>query len=164
MRLRKQAFLGMVDQGVVSLTNATVALFLIQHTTKQSYGLYVTGYAVMLLAVGAINALVVGQMTIRASEKPPESQDSYCLAMFIGAYAVAVPLAALCTAIAWLLVGLDWLSARQATYIATISIMALSTLLLEYLRRLYYLRFIPQAALGMDIGFFVAVITMLYAL
>lgn len=59
--IKKDAIYGIVDQGLISLSNLGIGFLLIKLTSKENYGLYGIGFAAILLCVGVANALVTTQ-------------------------------------------------------------------------------------------------------
>lgn len=51
-------FVGVVDQGVISLANLLIGLLLINFVSKADYGTYVIANSVILLLVGLSNGLI----------------------------------------------------------------------------------------------------------
>ena len=88
--VKKDALYGIIDQGLISLSNLGIGFLLIKLTSKESYGLYGIGFAAILLCVGVANALVTTQMTVFAPEKPDKVK--YCCTMLLGQYFIFVPL------------------------------------------------------------------------
>lgn len=143
----------MADQGLISLANLMMGLFLIRFASKEAYGLYGIGYAVVLAAVGIANALVLTQMTVKAQAKAAEIRDGYCAAMLRGLYCLFGPVALLAGFVVLAAGTVGALDRDTASFAIAVAAAALGVLLLEFFRRLGYLRGRAQQALWLDLGF-----------
>jgi O-antigen/teichoic acid export membrane protein len=149
--LASPSIFGILDQAVISAGNLLIGLLLIHLASKQSYGLYGIGYSVIQAGVGIANALVLTQMTVRAHEK--ESKEQYCLSMLIGlAGIVIIGFAVAGSVVAGLFVARQ-ISNEHAAYISAIGLAIPGVLLLEYSRRLGYLRQSGRRVFLMDASF-----------
>jgi O-antigen/teichoic acid export membrane protein len=154
------ALCGIIDQGLLSLANLGIGLFLINHTTKENYGLYGIGFAIVLFFVSVQNGLITTQMTILAPEKTEREGgiDLYCLSMLYGQYFIFIPIWIFFQIVAYNLYNLDIVGSDVFLYQMVISITIMSVLFHEFMRRYFFLKFNPRRVLMIDLVnvFFIA--------
>lgn len=158
------AIYGIVDQGLLSLTNLGIGLFLINYTTKENYGLYGIGFVVVLFFIGVANGLITIQMTVLAPEKGAREGgiDSYCLSMLLGQYYIFVPIWIACQLLAYFFYCIGILNADGFLYEVVISISTMAVLFHEFIRRYYFLKGNPYRVLFIDIANIVFILFALY--
>jgi len=147
------ALYGILDQGLLSLTNLGIGLFLINYTTKENYGLYGIGFAIVLFFVSVENGLITTQMTVLAPEKAEREGgiESYCLSMLYGQYCIFIPIWIFCQILAYILYYLDILNSDYFLYQIIISITVMAVLFHEFMRRYFFLKFNPRQVLIIDL-------------
>ena len=89
--IRKDVVYGFADQALLSLTNFMLGIFLVKHVTKEEYGLYVIGNAIVLFVVGLANGLITTQMTVLAPSKNESEKDVYCANMLHAQNLILLP-------------------------------------------------------------------------
>jgi O-antigen/teichoic acid export membrane protein len=158
------AIYGILDQGLLSLTNLGIGLFLINNATKENYGLYGIGFAVVLFFVSVENGLIAIQMTIFAPEKMEKEGgiDLYCLSMLYGQYYIFIPIWIFCQTITYLLYCLNVVDWDILLYQIVISITVMTVLFHEFMRRYYFLKFNPRRVLMIDLVNIVFIVIALY--
>lgn len=149
-KIGMDAFYGLMDQGVVSLTNFFLALFLIRYATKQCYGLYSIGYAVILLVIGVNNALITTQMTVNAPYKPPQEQDGYCMSLLLGQSMLFVPLLMVGVAVIALMKHFDILNQDLFLFAILVGSAGAAASYHDFFRRLFYLKLTPNMVVILD--------------
>lgn len=163
-RLRGDALLGLLDQGLLSLANLGLGLFLIHAASQQAYGLYVVAYASIMLGVGLANALITTQMTVLAPEKKAAEQDRYLYSMLAGQYLVLIPML-LGTGVVLMVLLTGGLIDIEIARLAALVCAALpGVLLLEYFRRFFLLKLRLVAVLLLDLGFVALLFSLVAAL
>lgn len=164
MRKNKiDAVYGILDQGLLSLTNLGIGLFLINFTTKESYGLYGIGFAIVLFFVGVSNGVITTQMTVLApaKEKREGGIDLYCLSMLYGQYYIFIPIWMFSQFIAYLLYYLNVVNWDIFLYQIVTSITVMTALFHEFMRRYYFLKFNTRRVLMIDlVNIFFIVLTL----
>ncbi len=147
------ALYGIVDQGLLSLTSLGIGLFLINNTTKENYGLYGIGFALVLFFVGVANGLIATQMTVFAPEKSEKEGgiDLYCLSMLYGQYYIFIPIWVFCQIMTYLLYYLNIIDWDNFLYQIVISIVVMTVLFHEFMRRYFFLKFNPRRVLMIDL-------------
>jgi O-antigen/teichoic acid export membrane protein len=147
------AIYGILDQGLLSLTNLGIGLFLINYTTKESYGLYGIGFATVLFFVGVANGLITTQMTILAPEKENREGgvDLYCSSMLHGQYYIFIPILIFFQILTCILYYSNIVNLDDFQYQIAISITVMTALFHEFMRRYYFLKFNPRRVLIIDL-------------
>ena len=147
------ALYGILDQGLLSLTNLGIGLFLINYSTKENYGLYGIGFAIVLFFVSVENGLIATQMTVLAPEKAEREGgiDLYCLSMLYGQYYIFIPIWIICQILAYILYYLNILNPDVFLYQIVISITVMTVLFHEFMRRYFFLKFNPRRVLMIDL-------------
>ncbi len=133
--VKKDALFGIIDQGIISLSNLGIGFLLIKLTSKESYGLYGIGFAAILLFVGIANALVTTQMTIFAPEKLDKLK--YCSTMLAGQYIIFFPLWCVFVTLSLSAYYVELISNEILTYTLTVSITVMTAIFHEFMRRFF---------------------------
>ncbi len=141
----------MLDQGLISLANFGIGLSLINLGTKEEYGLYGIGYALLLLTVGVANALVTTQMSVFAPEKKANKLKSYCMSMLAGQYLIILPVWMLFIVTVFLATPYIEALRIHKAFIMTVACAALAMLFHEFMRRYFYIVSEPIKILIIDI-------------
>ena len=147
--VKKDALFGIIDQGIISLSNLGIGFLLIKLTSKESYGLYGIGFAAILLFVGIANALVTTQMTIFAPEKLDKLK--YCSTMLAGQYIIFFPLWCVFVTLSLSAYYVELISNEILTYTLTVSITVMTAIFHEFMRRFFYIALTPFRVLQIDI-------------
>ncbi len=150
-KTKKDVIYSFADQVLFSLTNLGIGLFLIHFTTKHNYGLYSIGISVILLTIGFANALITTQMTVIAYEKPVHEFDAYCFSMLVGQYIVFIPVLVMSVIGICYLNAINLIGKEYSSFALTVCFSAAGVLLLEFLRRYFFLKLSPKKVLLMDI-------------
>ncbi len=158
--VKKDALYGIIDQGLISLSNLGIGFLLIKLTSKESYGLYGIGFAAILLCVGVANALVTTQMTVFAPEKPDKIK--YCCTMLLGQYFIFVPLWMIFAAIIFAGFYLNLITEDVLTYALVLSGTVMAAIFHEFMRRYFYIALKPYRVLQIDIIFVTVVFISLF--
>lgn len=156
-RLRTSLAISIFDQAWLSAANLLLGVFLIKHSSKEEYGGYVFGYAVILFLVGVQNALVSTQMSVLAPSRGATEQGRFCAALAIGQFLIFVPIA-----VAIALVGLMlqiYGTHNGANLAYAVALAVLGIILREFFRSYFFLRLRPLAVLWLDVAF----VTFLFA-
>lgn len=95
MNLRRAAILSLIDQIVLSAVHFAAGLAVLRAGTKESYGTYVVGSALVLLLCGLQNAFINTQMTLRGAGRPIEERRALHSAFLTAQYLLYTPLALL---------------------------------------------------------------------
>lgn len=156
------ALCGLLDQGLLSLTNLGIGLFLINSTTKENYGLYGIGFVIVLFFVGVANGLITTQMTVLAPEKGEGRMNLYCLSMLYAQYFIFIPIWIFCQILAFILFHLNIVDADNFLYQIVISISVMAVLFHEFMRRYYFLKFDPRQVLVIDLVNIIFIVLALY--
>jgi O-antigen/teichoic acid export membrane protein len=90
-KIKKDVFYSVIDQGMISVSNLGIGLFLINFSSKEQYGVYGIGFTIILLAVGIMNALITCQMTVNLPQKEAEDKSKYCYSMLLVQSLILVP-------------------------------------------------------------------------
>jgi O-antigen/teichoic acid export membrane protein len=150
-RLRTSVIISVLDQAWLSAANLLLGVFLIKYSSKEEYGSYVLGYAIILFLVGVQNALVSTQMSVLAPARSESEQGRFCSALAIGQFLIFVP-AVLVIVLVGLILG--WNGATSGSGLAyAIAISLLGVILREFFRSYFFLRLRPTAVLSLDIAF-----------
>ncbi|CAD6872630.1 lipopolysaccharide biosynthesis protein [Methylomonas fluvii] len=147
--VRKDAVYGILDQGLISLSNLGIGFLLIKLTNKESYGMYGVGFSVILLCVGVINSLITTQMAVFSPEKP--DKKIYCLSMF---FAQCIILSFIWLVFAILISALhcaNFVNADIFIYSLIVSVSVLTATFHEFVRRYFYVALKPVRVLQIDI-------------
>jgi len=158
--IRKEVVYGFADQALLSLTNFLLGIFLVKHVTKEEYGLYVIGNAIVLFIVGLANGLITTQMTVLAPSKSDSNRDGYCAGMLQAQNIILIPVLLISLCLLYFLdqyAGISWFSLGVAISLALPGI-----LLIEFLRRYFYLKLRPATVLSMDVIYILAVFAVLF--
>ncbi len=159
-RMRTSVIISVVDQAMLSAANLLLGIFLIRHSSKEEYGAYVLGYAIILFLVGIQNALVSSQMAVLAPSRSASEQGRFCSALAVGQFAIFVPLALIGLVVGLALKGAGHAGAGMAF---AISVSLLGVVLREFFRSYFFLRLQPMRVLWLDIAFVTLLFTGLWA-
>ncbi|MEY4730744.1 MAG: hypothetical protein RL020_1902 [Pseudomonadota bacterium] len=160
-RMRTSVIISVLDQAWLSAANLLLGVFLIKHSSKEEYGGYVLGYAIILFLVGVQNALVTTQMAVLAPSRTEKEQGRFCSALAIGQFAIFVPVVLL---IALIGLALGWSGSVNGSGLAyAIAISLLGVILREFFRSYFFLRLKPVAVLCLDVIFVVLLFAGLWA-
>jgi O-antigen/teichoic acid export membrane protein len=150
-RLRTGVILSVLDQAWLSAANLLLGVFLIKHSSKEEYGSYVLGYAVILFLVGVQNALVSTQMSVLAPSRSPAEQGRFCSALAVGQFLIFVPVVMVIALVGLVLQLKGLFSGANLAYAIAISVLGI--ILREFFRSYFFLRLRPHAVLYLDIAF-----------
>ncbi len=160
---KTDALYGILDQGLLSLTNLGIGLFLINYTTKENYGLYGIGFAVVLFFIGVTNGLIATQMTVLAPEKSEKEGgiDLYCLSMLYGQYYIFLPIWIFSLIASYFLYYFNIVDWNGFLYQIVVSTTVMTVLFHEFMRRYFFLKFNPRRVLIIDlVNIFFIVVTL----
>jgi len=73
----KKLSISILNQGVNSITNFAIGIYLVQNLTAEDFGLYGIGFAVMLFYSGIGNALFLTQMVVNMPDKNYTQKNIY---------------------------------------------------------------------------------------
>ena len=150
-RVSTSVIISVLDQAWLSAANLLLGVFLIKHSSKEEYGGYVLGYAIILFLMSVQNALVNTQMSVLAPTRNKSEQGRFCAALAIGQFAIFIPVVLLIAAAGILL---DWNGATNGASLAfAIAISTLGVILREFFRSYFFLRLQPLTVLAFDIAF-----------
>jgi O-antigen/teichoic acid export membrane protein len=150
-RMRNSVIISVLDQAWLSIANLLLGVFLIKHSSKEEYGSYVLGYAIILFLMGVQNALVSTQMAVLAPSRSEGEQGRFCSALAVGQFIIFIPVVLV---IALVGVGLSWSGAENNANLAyAIAISLLGVILREFFRSYFFLRLRATTVLALDIVF-----------
>ncbi|MGB8337965.1 MAG: hypothetical protein WCE43_03730 [Burkholderiales bacterium] len=150
-RMRTSVVISVLDQAWLSGANLLLGVFLIKHSTKEAYGSYVLGYAIILFLVSVQNALVTTQMSVLAPGRSVSEQGRFCSALAVGQFAIFIPVILL---IAMVGVVLNLRGAENGAGLAfAIAVSTLGVILREFFRSYFFLRLRPAVVMGLDVVF-----------
>ncbi len=147
--VKKDAAYGIIDQGLISLSNLGIGFLLIKLSSKNNYGLYGIGFAAILLCVGVANALVTSQMTVFAPEKADKIK--YCYTMLLGQYFIFFPLWIIFAAFSYAGFYFHIITFDLLTYTLVLSCTVMAAIFHEFIRRYFYIALKPYRVLQIDI-------------
>jgi len=133
--MTKHAVWGILDQGIQSVINLLIGVLLIRYASKNEYGVYGVGFSLIQLMVGFANAFVMTQMTVNMHSKDVVDRETYCGSMFIA-------LSIFClfvSSIFYIASSLTFLINYKKLLIV-LSLSVPSYILMEFIRRYYYLK------------------------
>jgi O-antigen/teichoic acid export membrane protein len=150
-RMRTSVVMSVLDQAWLSAANLLLGVFLIKHSSKEEYGSYVLGYAIILFLVGVQNALVTTQMSVLAPSRSESEQGRFCSALAIGQFLIFIPIAILVALGGYVLklAGAE----SGASLMFAIALTMLGVILREFFRSYFFLNLRPSVVLGLDIVF-----------
>ncbi|MGB9149749.1 MAG: hypothetical protein WCB36_05830 [Burkholderiales bacterium] len=151
LRMRTSVVISVLDQAWLSAANLVLGVFLIKQSSKEEYGSYVLGYAIIWFLIGVQNALVTTQMAVLAPGRSTSEQGRFCSALAIGQFAIFVPVV-----IFIVLIGLvlGWNGDANGSALAyAIAISTLGVILREFFRSYFFLRLNPILVFGLDVTF-----------
>ncbi|MCC7258120.1 MAG: hypothetical protein IT486_07080 [Gammaproteobacteria bacterium] len=152
-RYLRDGTISLVDQAILSLANFLVGVFLIQNTTKNEYGSYVLAYAAILLVIGAQNAIVTTQMTVRIPQKRPPERAPFCGALAVGQFLVFLPVLAMVSGLVATAATVGLISGRSAVITAVIGMACFGILLREFARGYFFTQLRPMVVLTIDLAY-----------
>jgi len=154
MKLNKvKAFIGVFDQGLISLSNLLIGLVLINYVSKSDYGAYVLANAIILLILGLSNGLINTQMSVNFAGKADVKK--YCQSMLGSLVLVILVFSLLISAVAYALYFLSFIETSTAKIIYAIALSSISVLMHEFFRRYYLLSSDTASVLIIDIIYLV---------
>jgi O-antigen/teichoic acid export membrane protein len=149
--LRANVIISVLDQAWLSAANLLLGVFLIKHSSKEEYGSYVLGYAIIMFGIGVQNALVNTQMAVLAPGRSVIEQGRFCSALAIGQFAIFIPIVIF---IALVGVFLNWNGSLGGSGLAfAIALTLLGVMLREFFRSYFFLKLKPLTVFGLDIVF-----------
>lgn len=150
--LRLQALIGLADQGIMSIGSLAIGITLIRFSTKEEYGAYVLAYGIVLLAAALASTPIISPMIATAHEKPTtKARNEYCRSMLNSLAQVVVLTTGTAIAIIYLIKHLTSLP-PDIYYIAIVIFLATPGFIgQEFIRRYYYLEFLPFRALFINV-------------
>jgi O-antigen/teichoic acid export membrane protein len=147
--VRKDAILGFVDQGLISLSNLGISVLLIKLTGKESFGLYGIGFSIILLLVGVANAIITSQMAVWFPEKPDKTK--YCFAMLVGQCILFLLIWSVFAIVCLVGLFLGLVSHETMVFAFVISIVVMMATFHEFMRRYFYIALMPYRVLQIDV-------------
>ncbi|HYD32275.1 MAG TPA: hypothetical protein VEB64_15640 [Azospirillaceae bacterium] len=151
-RLRVALLLGFADQALVSAANLGLGLIVLHGGTKEEYGLYGLGSALVLLFTGAVGGMISSQMTAIAPNRQGNDALTFCAAMGIGQVWICGPLAVAGLALIGGLYGGGTLGRDMAAMLAASALAGVGVAMHEYFRSFMYLQFHPGRAFGLTLS------------
>ena len=147
----KKSLLSLIDQGLLSVFNLLIGIFLIKQLPPSEYGLYVLATSIILLVIGLQNALINTQMTVLAPQKEKNEQKKFCAYLSIGQFIYWFPVASLFWIILYISNQLNLINDNMYSVLLTVIFISSALLIKEFIRSYLFINLDIKMVFILDI-------------